>query len=236
LVPIFEGTDLVGKATLARHYAQALGFPIVKLRWDLKAAEAETIAFAKATIGLLAAIDADVILDRSFLSMWAYEEDAAYMEPLIVGLRHVLGAHLVVLTTDPPVLKDRYEAHPDRYFSASRVLAANERFTRLPLLMPPEGEDSAPGHRKADRRAVLRRGGPNAHPRLAGRPGRWRPPPGRRPDPDRRHSGRHHFPRLTRGRRMHPIIRGGELCRRGIVRPLGACSVSGAPYTPRPSP
>jgi hypothetical protein len=70
--------------------------------------------------------------------MWAYEEDAAYMEPLIVGLRHVLGAHLVVLTTDPPVMRDRYEAHPDRYFSASRVLAANERFTRLPLLMPPE--------------------------------------------------------------------------------------------------
>jgi hypothetical protein len=42
------------------------------VRWDLTHPEAETVASAKVTLGLLLATNPDVILDRSFLSMWAY--------------------------------------------------------------------------------------------------------------------------------------------------------------------
>jgi thymidylate kinase len=54
-VVIFEGADGVGKTTLARQFSVALGYPIVKLRWDLEHEEAQTVAYAKATLGLLSA-------------------------------------------------------------------------------------------------------------------------------------------------------------------------------------
>ncbi len=75
MVLIFEGADLAGKSTLARHYLGALGLPVVKIRWDLGDERTETIAFARVTLGLLAATRAGVILDRSFVSMWAYTRD-----------------------------------------------------------------------------------------------------------------------------------------------------------------
>ena len=136
MVVIFEGADLTGKTTLARHCARTLGFPIVKLRWDLRDAEAETVAFAKATLGLLLATHADVILDRSFFSMWAYDDTPAYMTPLIEALGQVPDVRLVLLTTSAEELRRRYRARPDAWFSEERVLAANERFARLPSAVP----------------------------------------------------------------------------------------------------
>jgi hypothetical protein len=136
-VLIFEGADLVGKTTLARQFSLSLGYPIVKLRWDLKDAEAETVAYAKATLGLLAATRADVILDRSYLSMWAYAKDPSYMQPLIAALDELSDACLVVLTADAPVLRERYRRTPDLSFSEADVLDANERFTRILDVVPP---------------------------------------------------------------------------------------------------
>lgn len=124
MVVIFEGVDLVGKTTLARHCARTLGLPIVKLRWDLHDAEAETVAFAKATLGLLSATGAGVILDRSFLSMWAYEEHADYMLPLIRGLRHLPDARVVVLTAGAEELRRRYQQEPYVWFSEAITLPA----------------------------------------------------------------------------------------------------------------
>ena len=77
MIDIIEGTDLVGKSTLAERVAQAHDWPIVKIRWALVGdAKAETIGMANATIELLAATTPDVILNRSYFSMWAYAESA----------------------------------------------------------------------------------------------------------------------------------------------------------------
>ncbi len=138
MVLIFEGADLSGKTTLARHYAAALSLPIVKIRWELKDEEAETVAFAKVTIGLLAATHADVILDRSFLSMWAYASNPEYMMPLLGALRSVPEVYVIVLTTDPDTLHRRYAERGDRFFSEERLRFVNERFALLPVQLPDE--------------------------------------------------------------------------------------------------
>jgi hypothetical protein len=43
MVLIFEGADLVGKTTLARHYVQGLGFPIVKADVEQSCAELDRV-------------------------------------------------------------------------------------------------------------------------------------------------------------------------------------------------
>jgi hypothetical protein len=138
VVVIFERSDLAGKTTLARHYARALRYPIVKLRWDLVNEQAETIAYAKATVGILGAQEAYLILDRSFLSMWAYSKDRSYMEPLVRVAREIRGLRLVVLTADERTLRGRYEAAPDRFFRLDQVMAANAGFKELVRVLPPE--------------------------------------------------------------------------------------------------
>jgi len=56
------------------------------------------VAYAKATLGLLGATGADVILDRSHLSLWAYAADPSYMPPLIAALEHLRD-----VATDTPL-------------------------------------------------------------------------------------------------------------------------------------
>ncbi len=138
MVVIFEGSDLAGKTTLARHYARALRYPIVKLRWDLLNERAETTAYAKATVGILGAYEANLILDRSFLSMYAYSEDPSFVEPLVRAVGEILGLRLVVLTADETTLRRRYEAAPDRFFGLDHVMMANARFRTLVQMLPPD--------------------------------------------------------------------------------------------------
>jgi thymidylate kinase len=132
MVLIFEGADLAGKTTLATHYSRALRIPIVKIRWDLIDERAETIAFAKVTVGLLAATRAEVILDRSFVSMWAYTPDRdGYVDPLIESLRCLPDVHLVVLTMGAAELHRRYSRAPDEYVSEEQLQAVDRRFAEL---------------------------------------------------------------------------------------------------------
>jgi hypothetical protein len=136
MVLVFEGADRVGKTTLARHYARATGWPIVKVRWDLRDAEAETVAFAKMTLGLLLATNPDVILDRSFLSMWAYASGPDYMEPLLQAVGDLPDLRLIVLTASPDALRVRHRERPDAYFTEAQALDANGWFARLPDALP----------------------------------------------------------------------------------------------------
>ncbi len=136
MVLIFEGADLAGKSTLARHYSDALRLPVVKIRWEGRDERAETIAIAKATVGLLAATRAGVILDRSFVSMWAYTRDADdYVRPIISTLQYVPDLHLIVLTMGRSALHRRYRKRPDQYFSESRLQTIDQRFAELPALI-----------------------------------------------------------------------------------------------------
>lgn len=132
VVLIFEGADLAGKTTLAMHYSRALHLPVVKIRWDLIDERAETIAFAKVTVGLLAATQAGVILDRSFVSMWAYTPSRdGHMDSLVEALSYIPDVHVVVLTMGAAELHRRYRRAPDRYFSEERLQAVDRRFVEL---------------------------------------------------------------------------------------------------------
>ena len=133
MVLIFEGADLSGKTTIATHYLHSLRVPIVRIRWDLANERVETLAFAKVTIGLLTATRANVILDRSFLSMWAYtREPSDYFDPLVEALRFVPELHVIVLTMGAEELHRRYEKHPDTSFSEERLRSVDRRFSELP--------------------------------------------------------------------------------------------------------
>ncbi len=147
MVLIFEGADLVGKTTLAKLYAVSLQLPILRLRWDSPqrrisgkfaqpGAELETIAFAKATIGLLAATRSQVILDRSFITVWAYRSDSDFMVPLLQALAELPDVRLLVLVTDDDTLRRRFQRAPDWFFNEEEILAANRRFLRLSDYLP----------------------------------------------------------------------------------------------------
>ncbi len=102
MIVIIEGTDLVGKSTLAERVAKAHDWPIVKIRWALVGdVKSETFGMANATTELLAATTPDVILDRSYFSMWAYGEEVSYL-PELIGrfdqVSRVTPARLVLLT------------------------------------------------------------------------------------------------------------------------------------------
>lgn len=132
MVLIFEGADRAGKTTLAMHYMRALRLPVVKIRWDRIDERAETIAFAKVTVGLLAATHAGVILDRSYVSMWAYTHDRdGYVDPLVEALSYVPDVHLVVLTMGEAELHRRYLKAPDAYFSEEQLRDVDRRFGDL---------------------------------------------------------------------------------------------------------
>lgn len=140
MILIIEDTDLVGKSTIAEQCAASHGWPIVKNRWSLIGdVEAETRGMAMATIELLAAVRPDVILDRSYLSMWAYGKDASYMPELIEAFDRVsrgTPARLVLLTASDEALRGRYERQPDLYHSLDIILSANARFPSLLPLLP----------------------------------------------------------------------------------------------------
>ena len=88
---VIEGSDQVGKSILAERVAQAHGWPVVTIRWALAGdAKAETFGMANATIELLAATTPDLILDRSYFSMWAYGEEVSYLPELIGRFDHVI--------------------------------------------------------------------------------------------------------------------------------------------------
>lgn len=79
MIVIFEGADLVGKSTLAERLSAQYGWPVVKILWALVAdVRAETVGMATATVELLRGLRPNVILDRSYFSMWAYGDKTDY--------------------------------------------------------------------------------------------------------------------------------------------------------------
>jgi thymidylate kinase len=140
VILIIEGTDLVGKSTIAEQCAASYGWPIVKIRWSLTGdVEAETRGMATATIELLAAVRPDVIFDRSYISMWAYGKDVSYMPELIASfdrVSRVTPARLILLTASDEALRGRYERQPDLYHSLDIIQSANARFPSLLPLLP----------------------------------------------------------------------------------------------------
>jgi thymidylate kinase len=140
VILIIEGTDLVGKSTIAEQCAASHSWPIAKIRWSLIGdAEAETRGMATATIELLAAVQPDVIFDRIYFSMWAYGKDVSYMPELIAAfdrVSQVMPARLVLLTASDEALHERYERQPDLYHSLDIIQSANARFPSLLPLLP----------------------------------------------------------------------------------------------------
>lgn len=61
MILIVEGSDLVGKSTIADAIGTRHGWPVVKIRWALQGdPEVETRAMAKSTIAILDATHPDV--------------------------------------------------------------------------------------------------------------------------------------------------------------------------------
>jgi len=90
VILIIEGADLVGKSTLTERIMAMTGWPIIKIRWDLRGdPEIETRAMAKTTIAILQATRPDAIFDRNYFSWWAYGPVlgyyVAYMPELITA-------------------------------------------------------------------------------------------------------------------------------------------------------
>lgn len=141
MIVIIEGTDLVGKSTLAERLAADRGWPIVKVRWDLLGDPmVETTAMAKSTVAMLRALRPDVIFDRSFLSWWAYGpvlgHEVSYMPRLAWWLATVPDVHVVLLTASPGELERRFTREPDKWFDLAQITAANERFPGIAGLLP----------------------------------------------------------------------------------------------------
>jgi thymidylate kinase len=141
MIVIVEGTDLVGKSTLAERLSTDRGWPVVKLRWDLLGDPmVETTAMARATIALLQALRPDVIFDRSFLSWWAYgpvlSYDVAYMPGLAAGLARLPDLRVVLLTAAADELERRFNHQPDQWFGLEQIIAANERVPSIVDLLP----------------------------------------------------------------------------------------------------
>jgi hypothetical protein len=141
VILILEGADLVGKSTLAERVMAMTGWPIIKIRWDLRGdPEIETRAMAKTTIAILQATRPDAIFDRSYLSWWAYGPvlgyDVAYMPALITAFARVHNARLVLLTASDEAIRRRCERQADLYFSLEVILGANARFPSLLSLLP----------------------------------------------------------------------------------------------------
>jgi hypothetical protein len=140
VILIIEGSDLVGKSTLAESIRDHRGWPIVKIRWALTGdVESETTGMARATIELLLGLNPDIVLDRSYFSMWAYSEDPSFMPPLMQRFDRVSSQHqarLVVLTASESEIRRRWRAQPDEYFSLQVILRANERFRSLAQHVP----------------------------------------------------------------------------------------------------
>jgi thymidylate kinase len=141
VILIFEGADLVGKSTLAEEFARRMDAPVIKIRWDLMHPEAETRAFAKATIALLVGLRPDAVFDRCYFSFYAYGPvlgyDVAYMPALIKRFERVENARLVMLTAREEVLRERFAKEPDEWFTIDQIVAANARFPDLIALAPP---------------------------------------------------------------------------------------------------
>jgi thymidylate kinase len=141
MIVIIEGTDLVGKSTLAERLAADLGWPVVKLRWDLIGdPKVETTAMAKATLAMLDALRPDVIFDRSFLSWWAYGpvlgHDVSYLPRLAGWLAQIPDVYVVLLTATREELERRFTREPDKWFDLRQITAANERFPGIEGLLP----------------------------------------------------------------------------------------------------
>ena len=141
MILIIEGADLVGKCALAERIAAMTGWPIIKIRWDLRGdPEIETRAMAKTTIAILHATRPDAIFDRMYFSWWAYGPglgyDVAYMPELITAFARVNNARLVLLTASEEEIRRRFDRQPDLYFSLEVILGANARFPALLPLLP----------------------------------------------------------------------------------------------------
>lgn len=141
MIVIIDGADLVGKSTAAERLSDDEGWPIVKIRWDLVGDPAvETRAMAKATTAMLAALNPDVVFDRSFLSWWAYGpvlgHQVEFMPALAQRLGHIRDLYVVLLTASEPALRNRYDIEPDAWFSIDQIIAANDRIPSVASLLP----------------------------------------------------------------------------------------------------
>jgi hypothetical protein len=141
VILIIEGADLVGKSTLAERIMAMTGWPVIKIRWDLRGdPEIETRAMAKTTIAILRATRPDVIFDRMYFSWWAYGPvlgyDVMYMPELITAFARVNHARLVLLTASDEEIQRRFAWQPDLFFPLEVILGANARFPALLPLLP----------------------------------------------------------------------------------------------------
>lgn len=141
MILIVEGSDLVGKSTIADAIGTRHGWPVVKIRWALQGdPEVETRAMAKSTIAILDATHPDVIFDRIYFSWWAYGPelgyDVSYMPELISRYKPVEETRLVLLTASDEELRRRFEHEPDHWFPLNVILGANRRFPNLVKMLP----------------------------------------------------------------------------------------------------
>lgn len=141
MILIIEGSDLVGKTTLAKRIAKLNSWPIIKTRWSLRGnPEIETRAMADSTLRILHATRPDVIFDRIYFSWWAYGaalgHEVWYMPELIEDFGGIVDARLILLTATEAEIRQRYERDPQHLFSLRTILKANERFPSLLPLLP----------------------------------------------------------------------------------------------------
>lgn len=142
MILIIEGSDLVGKSTLAERLSSLNNWPIIKIRWALRGdPEIETRAMAVTTIAILRATQPHAIFDRIYFSWWAYGpalgHDVKYMPDLIAEFASVGdSARYILLTASEAEIRRRHEINPDHNFSLRTILAANERFPSLLPLLP----------------------------------------------------------------------------------------------------
>ena len=135
MVIILEGTDLVGKSTLAKELSRELKIPQTGIWIDLNNPKPAVISVSKTLKQVIKTLKPDIIFDRSFMSEWVYSKvknrEDDYINSLIKEWCEVDNLLIVILHAEDRVLVKRFENRGDKYFSIEDILMANELYKEL---------------------------------------------------------------------------------------------------------
>lgn len=138
IIIILEGSDLVGKTSVAKCLSKITGLPQTSIWVDLKTPKPAVISVSK-TLRLLAeSTNLNIIFDRSFMSEYVYgavlDRETEYIPDLIKEWSSVKDCHLFILTASEDILRRRFAKRGDDYIDIEKIVEINKGYKDLKVL------------------------------------------------------------------------------------------------------